>query len=158
MKTHTRSGLLFGSFLATATLALWPAAHAQSTGSRQGDGKAMAHGKTMESCDHLMEQKHQAMAEMKAQDTALAAKVTAMNGAPDADKPALVAAIVTTLVEQRAATHTGEAALHGKMMAHMMDHSRMGGDSMDQCPMMKEMAAARTGPAAQPGRGENRKL
>jgi hypothetical protein len=156
MKTHARSGLVLTSLLAAGTLALWPAAFAQSTGSRHGDGKTMAHGKNMEDCQAMMEHHRQAMSETKAQNTALAAQVVEMNRAPDGEKSALLAAIVTTLVEQRTAMHTGEAAMQGKMMGHMMGHSQIGGDSMAQCPMMKEMTGS--GPAAQPGRGENRKL
>lgn len=51
----------------------------------------------------------------------------------------VIAAVLTSLVEQRIAMHAGMEKMQGKMMQHMMQHMQMGKGSMMKCPMMKEM-------------------
>jgi hypothetical protein len=58
-----------------------------------------------------------------------------MNSAPEAQKLALMAAIVTQLVEQRATMNAGME----KMCGEMMQHKEMGKKSMSEHPMMKGM-------------------
>lgn len=62
-----------------------------------------------------------------------------MNAAPADQKQALMAGIVTNLVEQRTAMHQEKAKMEEKMMKHMMEHMQMGKKSMSDCPMMKGM-------------------
>jgi hypothetical protein len=136
MKHHTSSRFRTLFTLASA-LAIWPAAltHAAET----PEAKSTMHGKSMDGCAEIMEQKQQLLTEMTTHDDALVAQVAAMNRAPANQKPELMAAIVTTLVEQRAAHRVQNAAMEKKMMTHMMGHMAMSPDSMASCPMMKDM-------------------
>ena len=95
----------------------------------------MMEGKTKECCQGMKEQKQAMMAEIKAQDADLAAQVAQMNSAPEDKKLALLAAIVTRIVEQRTAMNARMEKMHGEMMQNM----QMGKDSMSKCPMMKGM-------------------
>ena len=92
-----------------------------------------------ERCQEMKTKKEQMMAEMKAQDAELTARVARMNNAPENEKPALMAAIVTTMLEQRIARDAHKAKMEEEMMKHMMQHMQMGKESMAQCPMMKGM-------------------
>jgi hypothetical protein len=76
---------------------------------------------------------------MMEEDADLTTKVAAMNAAPADQKQALMAGIVTNLVEQRTAMHEEKAKMEAKMMKHMMEHMQMGKKSMSACPMMKGM-------------------
>jgi hypothetical protein len=87
----------------------------------------------------MTEQRQKMMAEMKAQDAELTAKVAEMNSAPEGTKLDLIADVVTIMVEQRTAMHARMEKMQGKMMQHMMQHMQMGKESMSQCPMMKDM-------------------
>jgi len=51
----------------------------------------------------------------------------------------LMAAVLTSMVEQRTAMHAGMEKMQGEMMQHMMQHMQMGKDSMMKCPMMQRM-------------------
>ena len=81
----------------------------------------------------MMEQMKKMMAEAKVQDADLAKLVAEMNRAPADQKTALLAAIVTRLVEQRAGMNAHMEAMHEAMMQTMM-----GGDSMSAHPMMND--------------------
>lgn len=73
---------------------------------------------------HDMRDAHRKMQDQsKAEDAALAAQVAAMNRAPDDRKVALMAAIITTLVDQRAASNARMEAM-GQMNA--MDRDSAG--------------------------------
>lgn len=73
---------------------------------------------------------------MKAQDAELTAQVAKMNKAPKNEKVTLMAAVLTSMVEQRtAAMHARMKKMQGKMMQHM----QRGKDSMMKCPMMQGM-------------------
>jgi Flp pilus assembly protein TadB len=87
----------------------------------------------------MMKQKKAMMTSMQTQDTALAARVAAMNAAIGGRKTELMAAIVTDLVDQRAAQNVQAGKMQEKMTAHMMGHMEMGKESMESCPMMKGM-------------------
>lgn len=93
----------------------------------------------MESCQKMKEKKQEMMADMKAQDAKLIEAVARMNSAPEDQKMTLMAALITSLVEQRSAMHTRTAKMQEEMMTHMMEHMQMGKESMAQCPMMKGM-------------------
>ncbi len=99
----------------------------------------VAGGSMMDDCRKMQEHKQKAMAAMKAEDAELAKQVAAMNSAPENKKVALMAALLTRMVEQRAAMHQQAEKMHEEMTQHMMKHAGMGGDSMAQCPMMTRM-------------------
>ena len=96
-------------------------------------------GNMMEQCKEMQAHKKQMMADMKTEDTALSEQVAQMNSAADDKKLALLAALVTRMAEQRIAKNAHMAAMGDKMMKHMMQHMQMGKESMQGCPMMKEM-------------------
>ena len=103
------------------------------------DPKSKMPGKMMAGCGEMMAHKKEMATAQRAQDTVLSTRVVAMNAAPAGQKAELMAAIVTSLVEQRAAQNVQAGKMQEKMMAHMMDHMAMGQDSMKSCPMMKGM-------------------
>ena len=131
-QTHTNLIIRSGLILALA-LVIWSPVQAESAA--PADGKMMKDDKTMEP-HQAMKQRHEAMmAEVKAQDAELAAQVANMNSAPADKKLDLLAAIVTRLVEQRAAMNARMETMRGDMM----QHKEMGKDSMSEHPMMKGM-------------------
>ncbi len=93
----------------------------------------------MESCQQMKEKKQELMADMKAQDAELTKAVAKINNAPEDQKMGLMAALITSMVEQRTDMHTRKAKMQEEMMSHMMEHMQMGKESMAQCPMMKRM-------------------
>jgi len=74
------------------------------------------------------------------EDTQLAAQVAAMNSASADQKAGLVAAVVSTLVEQRTQRNALAAKAESSLMSHMTEHMAKGGDSMMACPMMTDSA------------------
>jgi hypothetical protein len=114
-----------------------PAAMSQSAG--PAGGKMMTEDKMMERCQEMMKQKQKMMEEMKALDNQLTEQVAKMNSAPKDKKIRLMAAVITSMVEQRTTMHARMEKMQEKMMQHMMEHMQMGKDSMMQCPMMKGM-------------------
>lgn len=111
--------------------------HSQSA--MPAEGKTMTDAKMMARCMEMAKQKQQMMADMKAQDAKLTEQLTQMNSAPKNKKVALMAAVITTMVEQRITMDARKAKMEEEMMQHMMGHMQMGKDSMAQCPMMKGM-------------------
>ena len=136
MKTQTNLNLAICSSLALA-LVIWSLVPLQAQ--EPAKGKKMMEGKMMESCQKMKEQKQKMMADMKAQDAELTEAVAKMNSAPEEQKMSLMAALITSMVEQQTAMHTRTAKMQEEMMTHMMEHMQMGKESMAQCPMMKEM-------------------
>ena len=103
------------------------------------EGKNMTKSKMMEHCKEMMEQKQKMEADMKAQDDQLAELTSKMNNAPQDKKMVLMAGIITQIVENKAAMDVRKSKIQDEMMKHMMEHMRMGKDSMSHCPMMKGM-------------------
>lgn len=136
MKTQTKLNLAICSSLALA-LVIWSLVPLQAQ--EPAKGKMMMEGKMMESCQKMKEKKQEMMADMKAQDAELTEAVAKMNSASEDQKMSLMAALITSMVEQQTAMHTRTAEMQEEMMAHMMEHMQMGKESMAQCPMMKEM-------------------
>jgi outer membrane PBP1 activator LpoA protein len=101
--------------------------------------KSMAEAKMMDRCMEMATMKKKMMADMKAQDAELTAQVARMNKAPKNEKVKLMAALLTSMVEQRTAMHAGMEKMQGEMMQHMMQHMQMGRESMMKCPMMTDM-------------------
>lgn len=101
--------------------------------------KDMAESKMKDSCMEMKQQKQKMMEDMKAQDTELTAQLARMNSATTKEKMPLMAAVITTMVEQRMARDARKAKMEEEMMRHMMQHMQMGKDFMAQCPMMKDM-------------------
>ena len=116
-----------------------PAAMSQSAG--PAGGKMITEDKMLERCQELMKQKQKMIDDMKAQDAELTAHVAKMNSAPKGKKIRLMAAVITSLVEQRTAMHVRMENMQEKMMQHMMEHVQMGKDSLAKCPMMQGMDA-----------------
>ncbi len=122
--------ILFGCL---ALMMLLPAAFVAAEGKNMMDGKMMKH------CKEMMEQKKKMNEEMKAQDEKLSGRIAEMNRSPEDKKMGLMAAILTQMVEQRAAMDVRKSEMQDAMMKHMAEHMKMGKDSMSQCPMMKGM-------------------
>ena len=99
----------------------------------------MAEAKMMDRCMEMAKMKKKMMADMKAQDAELTAQVARMNKAPKSEKVMLMAAVLTSMVEQRTAMHARMEKMQGEMMQHMMQHMQMGRESMMKCPMMQGM-------------------
>ncbi len=97
--------------------------------------KPMMNGQMMECCQAMKDQKKTMMMEIKTQDVALTAAIAKMNSATGAEKNTQMAAILTTMVEQRTAMHNNMAKMDEQMMDHMMGHMPMGTESMPQRPM-----------------------
>ncbi len=136
MKTQVKTNLLLRGSLALA-LAVAVGHPTPMQSAEPAEGKQM-----MEHCQAMKEQKEKVAADMKVQDTELAAQVAQMNQAPADKKLGLLGAVVTRMVEQRTAMHAQMAKAQEGMMRHMMEHMQIGKASMAQCPMMKEMNAA----------------
>ena len=105
----------------------------------QGQSVEPAEDKMMTRCQQMQEQKQKMMADMKAQDAALTEQIATMNSASKDKKMRLMAAVITSMVEQRIAMDARKAKMEEEMMQHMMQHMQMGKNSMAQCPMMQGM-------------------
>ncbi len=130
--------LLRASLPLALALALWSPALAQSPEPAGGKMTMEGKGKMMERCQEMKEHKQKMMAEMKTEDAELTAQVAAMNSASESNKPGLMAAIVTRMLEQRIARDEHKAKMEEEMMQHMMQHMQ-NKDDMSACPMMKGM-------------------
>lgn len=86
-------------------------------------------------CQVIFSQKQRLNEDIASQDAELTVRLGQMNSAPTEQKATLVAAIVTTLVEQRVIRDVRRAKIQDDMMAHMMDHPGQAG--MAGCPMMQ---------------------
>ncbi len=138
MKNPTNTNLVTRLTLALAlALAIWFPIQAKSA--EPAGEKKMTAAKMMECCQEMKAQRQKMMAEMKAQDAELAAQVAKLNSAPEDQKMGLMAAVITQMVEQRTAMNARMEKMQDEMMKHMMQHMQMGGESMSQCPMMKDM-------------------
>ncbi len=138
MKNLTNTNLIIRYSLAMAlALAIWSPVPGRSA--EPAEGKMMMQGKMREQCQEMKDQKQKMKEDMKAQDAELTEHVAKMNSAPADKQMAVMAALITHMVEQRIAMDARMAKMHEEMMQHMMQHMQMGKDSMSQCPMMKEM-------------------
>jgi hypothetical protein len=133
MKTQTHRNLLLRSGL-TLALVLAVFSPVQSQSAEPAEGKEMT-----EHCQAMMGKKKMMMADMKAQDAELTEQLAKMNSAPDDKKVGMMAGVVTRMAEQRMATNASMASMRDGMMQHMMEHMKMGGESMGSCPMMMGM-------------------
>lgn len=91
-------------------------------------------------CQAMMADHEKMMAEMKAADQKLDDLVGRMNAASGLEKANATAVVVNELVTQRRTMQAGMMERQHGMMAHMMEHSQAGKDSMAMCPMMKQMS------------------
>jgi hypothetical protein len=138
MKTLTHLNLAICSSL-TLALALVTCSLVPLQAQEPANRKIMMEGKMTESCQKMKQKKQEMMADMKAQDAKLTEAVAKMNNAPEDKKMSLMAAVITSIVEQQTAKHARMAKMQEEMMTHMMEHMQTGKESMAQCPMMKEM-------------------
>jgi len=95
-----------------------------------------AHGTMARDCEEFMGQRRQLIDDMKAQDAELAARLAAMNDAPEESKLSLMAAMLTHMLEEQVALNVRRAAMEEKLMAHMIQHMQMERDSITACPIM----------------------
>lgn len=105
----------------------------------QAQSVVPAEDKMIARCQQMQEQKQKIMTDMKAQDAALIEQIATMNSSSKDKKMRLMAAVITSMVEQRITMNARKAKMEEEMMQHMMQHMQMGKDSMSQCPMMKGM-------------------
>lgn len=119
-------------------LAIWVPIRAQAA---DKDSKPMNANEMKEHCQEMTKLRTQMTADMKAADADLSAQITRMNSAPAERKLDLMAAIVTSLVEQRSAMNLRWESMQLQMGPHMAEHMQMGQGSMSQCPMMAGMQA-----------------
>ena len=96
----------------------------------------MMDGKMMES--QMTERRQKMMADVKAQDETLKDLVAKMNSAPDDKKLALMASVVTLLVEQRLAMNERRSSMMDETFNHMMWHTRIGMENILHCPFYDE--------------------
>lgn len=140
----TRFCLVLALTLATGSLSACTGHRADASpeaalSSVQAQSVAPAEDKMMARCQQMQEQKQKMMADMKAQDAALTEQIATMNSASKDKKMRLMAAVITSMVEQRITMDARKAKMEEEMMQHMMQHMQMGKNSMSQCPMMKGM-------------------
>jgi hypothetical protein len=100
------------------TVALGTPAMAETPDPAKPHQQKMDHSK-MDHHKMMMEQCHKMMEEMKAQDVALTAEISAMNSASKDAKVDLMAAVLTRLAQQRSAMDAKMADMHMEMMKHM---------------------------------------
>ena len=110
----------------------------------------MSEAHMKDQCKDMMEQKKKLAADVKSQDAELTELAAKMNRAPGDKQMALMADVISRIVEQQATMDQRKAKMDDAMMAHMMGHMQMGKDSMTQCPMMKDMHAMKAN-SAMPG-------
>ena len=103
--------------------------HGKGMGCGCGQGWKMRGG-GMEGRRDMMQERQKLMAEMKAQDAEIARLADKMNAAPNDQKQAIIAEILTRMVKQRSAM----SAHMDKMQEHMNRH-HMEGAPMSPCSM-----------------------
>ncbi len=136
MNNQTKFAIRSGLALALA-LAIWSPLQAQTAEPQQV--KTMMAAPMMEKCQEMKLQKQKMKADIAAQDAQLTEQLAEMNRAPEGKKMGLMAAVLTSMAEQRVAMDARKANMEEAMMQHMMQHMQMGKESMSQCPMMKGM-------------------
>lgn len=138
MKNLRKSNILFGLIFAFGmTMIIWSPAQAQSK--EPAMKKDMMKSKVMEQCGEMKERKQNMMKDMMAQDSLLSEMVVKMNRAPEDKKVLVMADVITYLVEHRVSMIGEKAKMEEITMNHMMQHMKMGKESMSQCPMMNDM-------------------
>lgn len=93
----------------------------------------------MPPCKAMMESRKEMHKDMKDQTAALTKQIAKMNAAPQDQKTDLIAACLTTMVEQRTAMDARRAKMSAEMTQHKAQHMEMGKKSMTHCPMAKGM-------------------
>lgn len=141
MKPSTRLSSSVLASLAAAAFGLWNAGTVQSA---ESPGLEKRGAEMKASCEEMRGRHQKMSADMMSEDTELVSEIAAMNRAPESKKPGLMAAVLTRIVEQRMSRDARRAGMEEEMMGHMMEHMKMGGDSMSQCPMMKGKHGAGT--------------
>lgn len=139
MKSLSTISLLRSALVLGVTVTAGVLTYAQSTAMPMSMGKKTMKTEMADRCQAMMAQHEKRAAETKAEDAALTAQVATMNNASEKQKPALLAAIVTRLVENTTASHARMSAMQAEMMPHMKEHMSAGVESMAACPMMKGM-------------------
>jgi hypothetical protein len=137
MTGHTIRRVVAPTILVVAVaLSIWIPVNAQAV---DKPNKPMNASEMQEHCKGMMKQRTQLTADLKAEDADLGAQIARMNSAPADKKLDLMAAIITNLVQQRAAMNLRRETMQTAMGTHMSEHSQMGKGGMSQCPMMLGM-------------------
>lgn len=138
MNKQPNTNLLIHSSLALAlALAIW--LPAQSPAAEPENAKPMTEEKMKACCGVMKTQMGKMKADVKAQDDALTEQVAKMDGAPDDEKLAAMAAVITRMAENRIVMDAKMDILHTAMRQHIMQHMSMSKESIAGCPMMKGM-------------------
>jgi len=103
------------------------------------EGKMMTETTPVENCQAMKDQMEKIMADTQTQNAELTTQIAAMNSAPEEKKLDMMAALVTRMAEQQTAMHSRRADMEKMMVPHMMQHMKMGKESMSTCPMMQGM-------------------
>lgn len=148
MTTHTLP-LVRSSLVVALAMACWSPLQSRSAEPTQEE--MTMDDKMMDHCREMKDQKQRMQADIQAQNAELRQQVATMNNAAADQKVPLIAALLSTMVEQRIAMDARGAKMERDMMQHMMQHAEMGKDSVSGCPMMKGMAdmGGRNPPAPQ---------
>lgn len=136
MNSKTNNKVLIGTSLALAlALAVWSPAQAGSDDT--GDGAALTESQMAEHCNAMKAAKLKLREDVKSQDAQLSEQVAKMNLAPVDQKLGLMAALLTTIVDQKIAMDVRRAAGDDGMMHHMARHMQSGKSSMPCCSATK---------------------
>jgi hypothetical protein len=90
-------------------------------------------------CQAMVAEREKMMGDMKTADQRIDGLVATMNAAPDTEKLAAIANVVTEMVKQRRTLRDRMMTMQEGRMSHMMGHMEAGAASMAMCPMMKQM-------------------
>ena len=90
-------------------------------------------------CQAMVAEREKMMSDMKTADQRIDGLVATMNAAPDTEKLAAIADVVTEMVKQRRTLRDRMMTMQDGRMSHMMGHMEAGASSMAMCPMMKQM-------------------
>jgi hypothetical protein len=87
-------------------------------------------------CQAMMAEHDKLMADMRVADQRIDGLVVKMNTAPDMEKMAATATVVTAMVTESRTMRDRMMKRQQDMMAHMMEHMQAGMATMAMCPMM----------------------
>jgi hypothetical protein len=91
-------------------------------------------------CSEMMAEPGQTIADLRAMDAQLEQKVAAMNAASGSGKVEAMAAVINEMASQRKALRERMLAVESNVAGHTGGATSAQPDSMNKCPMMKDMA------------------
>ena len=141
MKAYNNTKSIVLGLVSALAIGIASPIHAQApepATEQEGKKMPMSEKSMMDSCEKMKQEMSKMMKATQTADAELTELVHKMNSAPEGEKMTMIADIVTKMVTQRANMHDQAAKMQGKIMRHVMMHIRMGKDSCDKCPMMKD--------------------